>query len=55
MRAVGLGAILLGVLALLYPYYAEWAPFITMGASDTYLVGGLLIAVGGLTLAIHRS
>ncbi len=55
MRAIGLAAILLGILALLFPYYGEWVPLIRMKPSDSYLFGGLLVAVGGLTLAIWRS
>lgn len=55
MRAVGLAVILLGVLTLVYPYYEEWVPFITLRTSDAYIFGGLLIALGGLTLAIYRN
>jgi hypothetical protein len=55
MRAVGLAAILLGVLVFLFPYYREWVPFISFRSNDSMLFGGLLVAVGGLTLAVYRS
>ncbi|MGV3491319.1 MAG: hypothetical protein ACO1OG_08360 [Devosia sp.] len=54
MRAVGLAAILLGVLTILFPYYEEWVPVVTLSTTDSYMFGGLLMAVGALTLAIYR-
>ncbi|MDB5538831.1 MAG: hypothetical protein JWQ89_558 [Devosia sp.] len=55
MRSVGLGAILLSVLVFLFPWYGDWLPFISLSTSDSRIVGGLLLAVGALTLAIHRN
>ena len=54
MRAVGLTALLFGALAFLFPYYHELVPFIRLEQTDRMLVGGLLTAVGALTLAIYR-
>jgi len=54
MRAIGLAAILLGLLSLMIPLYREWVPFIDVSDDDARLMGGLLIAVGALTLAVHR-
>ena len=55
MRAVGLTALLLGVLAFLFPWYRQYVPFIHIDPNDTRVMGGLLVAVGALTLAIHRT
>jgi hypothetical protein len=57
MRAIGLGALLLGALAFLYPEFPElhrFVPMIDLSKSQSMIIGGLLIAVGGLTLAIFR-
>jgi uncharacterized protein YjeT (DUF2065 family) len=54
MRSVGLAVILLSVLFFLFPYYREWVPFIHLATNDTRIIGGLLLAVGALTLAIYR-
>jgi hypothetical protein len=58
MRVVGLAVLLLGSLAFLYPEFPElhrFVPMVALSKSDSMLLGGLLIAVGGLTLAIYRS
>lgn len=57
MRAVGLGVLLLGALAFLYPEFPElhrFVPMISLNKSDSIVLGGLLVAVGALTLAIYR-
>ena len=54
MRAIGLAALLLGALALVYPIWDQWLTMIRLSAPDAQLLGGLLVAVGALTLAIHR-
>lgn len=54
MRAIGLAALLLSVLVFLYPWYRQWVPVLDISNNDTRIVGGLLLAVGALTLAIHR-
>ena len=53
MRSIGLAALLLSVLVFLYPWYRHWAPVLDISNNDTRIVGGLLLAVGALTLAIH--
>ncbi len=55
MRAIGLAALLLSVLMFLFPWYDQWVPFIRIASQDTRIVGGLLLAVGAITLAVHRS
>jgi small neutral amino acid transporter SnatA (MarC family) len=55
MRAIGLAALLLSVLMFLFPWYHQWVPFIRIATQDTRIVGGLLLAVGAITLAVHRS
>lgn len=54
MRSVGLAAILLSVLVFLFPWYGEWVPFVSISTTDSRIVGGLLLAVGALTLAVYR-
>ena len=54
MRSVGLAALLLSVLLFLYPWYRHWAPVLDISNNDTRIVGGLLLAVGALTLAVFR-
>lgn len=54
MRSVGLAAILLSVLVLLFPWYHHWVPFIRLSTLDSRIFGGLLLAVGALTLAVFR-
>lgn len=53
MRSVGLAAILLSVLVFLFPWYGDWVPVIAMSTGETRIIGGLLIAVGAITLAIY--
>ncbi len=55
MRAVGLAFLLFGVLAFANPVYREWVHFIVLTRSESIWLGGLLVACGALTLAIHRS
>jgi len=55
MRAIGLAALLLSVLIFLLPWYDQWVPFIRISTQDTRIVGGLLLAVGAITLAVYRS
>jgi hypothetical protein len=57
MRAVGLVALLLGALTFLYPQFPElhrFVPMVSLDKDQSMLLGGLLVAVGGLTLAIFR-
>lgn len=54
MRSVGLAALLLAVLFLLFPFYRQWLPHIRITTEDSRLLGGLLLAVGALTLAVFR-
>lgn len=57
MRAVGLIALLLGAVTFLYPEFPglhRFVPMVSLGKSDSMLLGGLLIAVGALTLAIFQ-
>ena len=54
MRSVGLAALLLSVLFFLYPWYRQWGPVLDISNNDTRIVGGLLLAVGALTLAVFR-
>ena len=53
MRSVGLAALRLSVMFFLFPYYREFVPFIIIGTNDSRLVGGLLLAVGALSLAVY--
>ena len=53
MRAVGLAALLLSVLFFLFPFYHSYVPFLRLGVGETRLLGGLLLAVGALTLDIY--
>lgn len=55
MRSIGLAAILLAVLILLFPFYRHWLPYIRITTEDSRLLGGLLLAVGALTLAVFRN
>jgi hypothetical protein len=57
MRAIGLTALLLGALAFLYPEFPQlhrFIPMISFDKSQSMMLGGLLVAVGALTLAIYR-
>jgi hypothetical protein len=54
MRSVGLAALLVSVLFFLYPWYRHWLPLLDISNTDTRIVGGLLLAVGSLTLAVFR-
>ncbi len=54
MRAVGLTALLLSVLFFLFPWYDQFVPMIRLSGDDTRIIGGLLLAVSALTLAIYR-
>lgn len=53
MRAVGLAALLLSVLFFLFPFYQTHVSFLRFSVSETRILGGLLLAVGALTLAIY--
>ena len=53
MRAVGLAALLLSVMFFLFPLYHAYVPFLHFRLDETRLLGGLLLAVGALTLAIY--
>ena len=55
MRSVGLAALLVAVLILLFPFYRQWVPHIPLSTGDSRLLGGLLLAVGAVTLAIFRN
>ncbi|MDF2982182.1 MAG: hypothetical protein K0Q69_1954 [Devosia sp.] len=54
MRSVGLAALLLAILFLLFPFYRQWVPHIRISTEDSRLLGGLLLAVGALTLVVFR-
>ena len=54
MRSVGLAAILLSVLILLFPFYRQWVPHVRLSTEDGRLLGGALLAIGALTLAVFR-
>jgi hypothetical protein len=54
MRAVGLAFLLFGTLAFTFPLYDQWVRWIVLSRSETLWLGGLLIACGALSLAIHR-
>ena len=55
MRSVGLAAILLSVLILLFPFYRQWVPHIRLSIEDGRLLGGALLAIGALTLTVFRN
>jgi uncharacterized membrane protein len=55
MRAVGLAFLFFGVLSFLYPMYREWVEFIVLTRNESIWLGGLLVACGALTLAIHQN
>ena len=55
MRSVGLAAILLSVLILLFPFYRQWVPYIRLSIEDSRLLGGALLAVGAVSLAVFRN
>lgn len=55
MRSVGLAALMLAILILLFPFYRQWVPHIRFSTEDTRLFGGLLLALGALTLAVFRA
>ena len=54
MRITGLSSLLVGALFMLLPYHAHRVPFVNFSADDGRLVGGLLIALGAIALAISR-
>ena len=54
MRSVGLAALLLAILVLLFPFSRQWVPPIRISTEDSRLLGGLLLAVGALTLVVFR-
>jgi hypothetical protein len=54
MRSVGLAVLLLAILFLLFPFYRQWVPHIRISTEDSRLLGGLLLAVGALTLVVFR-
>lgn len=55
MRSVGLAAILFSVLLLLFPFYRQWVPHIGLTTVDSRILGGCLLAIGALTLAVFRN
>lgn len=55
MRSVGLAVILLSVLILLFPFYRHWVPHFRLSTDDSRMLGGTLLAVGALTLAVFRN
>lgn len=55
MRSVGLAAILLSVLVILFPFYRQWLPYIRLSTEDSRILGGSLLAIGALTLVVFRS
>lgn len=55
MRSVGLAAILLSVMILLFPFYRQWVPHIRLSIEDSRLLGGALLAVGAVSLAVFRN
>lgn len=54
MRATGLCALLAGVIFMLLPFYTHQIPFVRFSAEDGRLVGGLLVALGAIALALSR-
>jgi hypothetical protein len=54
MRSVGLAALLLAIVFLLFPFYRQWVPYIRISTADSRMLGGLLLAVGALTLVVFR-
>ncbi|HEV2517893.1 MAG TPA: hypothetical protein VGV07_21760 [Devosia sp.] len=54
MRSVGLAALLVAILILLFPYYRQWVPYIRLSVGDSRLLGSLFLALGALTLAVFR-
>jgi hypothetical protein len=52
MRATGLASLLAGALFMLLPFYARLVPFVHFSADDGRLVGGLLVALGAIALAV---
>ena len=54
MRVTGLVSLLAGAMFMLLPFYAHLVPFVRFTVSDGRLVGGLLIALGAIALAISR-
>lgn len=54
MRSVGLAAILLSVLILLFPWYRQWVPHFRFSTEDSRLLGALLLVLGSLTVAVFR-
>jgi|GEM_PF-2725803 len=54
MRSVGLAALLVAILLLLFPFYRQWVPHIPISTGDSRLLGGLLLGAGALTLAVFR-
>jgi hypothetical protein len=54
MRSVGLAAILLSVLVLLFPFYRQWVPYVRLATGDSRILGGCLLAIGALTLMVFR-
>jgi uncharacterized protein YjeT (DUF2065 family) len=55
MRSIGLFALLLGALFFLYPSFRHMLPALDLSAENTRLLGGLLVAAGGISLALFRS
>lgn len=54
MRSVGLAAILLSIMIILFPFYRQWVPHIGLSTEDSRILGGCLLAIGALTLAVFR-
>lgn len=54
MKAVGLGFLLVGTLAFLFPYYDEFVAGLTLNTDQSRLVGALCIVVGAMAMAFRR-
>jgi hypothetical protein len=52
MRVLGLATLVVGIIFMLLPAYAHYLPLLNVSADNGRLLGGLLIALGGIALAI---
>jgi hypothetical protein len=52
MRDVGFGSVVLGVLLLAFPLFADLVPFILLKPNIAQLAGAGFLMAGGVTLAL---
>jgi hypothetical protein len=53
MREIGLGFLLCGALAFLFPLYHSFVSFIPLGHNQSVLLGGVMLLAGGVAMFIE--